>query len=135
MRSQEKFNEALKRTKRTTRRIAGLALAGLIVVGGTGVAKAATLADVFDAKQYAGDYADLKEAFGYDEEALLNHYLTYGIAEGRKVSGLLDVVKYRAAYADLDAAFGDNWDAYVEHFLTYGVYEKRDNFTNFNALD
>ena len=108
-------------------------LAGAVFFADGSLAHAATLADVFDAKQYADIYADLKEAFGYDEEALLNHYLTYGIAEGRSSGGLLDVVKYREAYPDLDAAFGDNWDAYVNHFLTFGFAEKRDNFTDFDA--
>ena len=131
----EKSGTVLKRAKRIARRMTGVVLAGLIVISGTGVAKAATLADVFDAKQYADAYPDLKEAYGYNEKALLNHYLTYGIAEGRVVGGLIDVVKYRAANADLDAAFGDDWDAYVNHFITYGANEGRDNFTDVDALD
>lgn len=37
----------------------------------------------FDSDYYADTYPDLKQAFGYDFDALLNHYLTYGISEGR----------------------------------------------------
>lgn len=40
-------------------------------------------ADGFNHIAYANRYADLKEAFGYDREALYGHYLTYGISEGR----------------------------------------------------
>lgn len=130
------LEKALPKTLKLVRVTTVAVLAGCVLAGGnTIIAQAATLADVFDAKQYADDYADLKEAFGYDEQALLNHYLTYGIAEKRSMSGgLLDVVKYRETYADLDAAFGDNWDAYVEHFLTYGIYEGRKSGTDFDAL-
>lgn len=124
----------LRKLKKPVRMAAGVMVAGCVLLGGTNIVQAATIADVFDAKQYADDYPDLKEAFGYNEKALLKHYLTYGIKEKREVSGLIDVVKYREAYADLDAAFGDNWNAYVNHYLTYGVYEKRDSGTDFDAL-
>lgn len=39
--------------------------------------------DIFDAKYYTDSNEDLKEAFGYDWDAYLNHYLTYGALEGR----------------------------------------------------
>ena len=38
----------------------------------------------FDYKYYADTYDDLKNAFGYDEELLLNHWIYTGIIEGRK---------------------------------------------------
>lgn len=40
-------------------------------------------ADGFNHIAYANRYTDLKEAFGYDKDALYEHYLTYGISEGR----------------------------------------------------
>lgn len=51
-------------------------------------AKTTTLEDgtVFDSDYYADTYPDLKAAFGYDYDALLNHYRTYGIHEGRVTS-------------------------------------------------
>lgn len=136
MKQKKYLEKVLPKVSKLVRVTAAAVLAGCVLAGGNAiVAQAATLADVFDAKQYADDYADLKEAFGYDENALLNHYLTYGIAEKRNVSGgLLDVVEYRETYADLDAAFGDNWNAYVEHFLAYGIYEGRESGTDFDAL-
>ena len=38
---------------------------------------------VFDAVYYADRYADLKKAFGYDAQKLLQHYIRYGYQEGR----------------------------------------------------
>ena len=35
---------------------------------------------------YADTYSDLKDAFGYDADALYNHYITYGKGEGRRIS-------------------------------------------------
>lgn len=88
-------------------------------------ASAAGVADVFDASYYADSYADLKEAFGYDETALLQHYLTWGLQEGRCASTVFDVAAYRSAYSGLDAAFGDNRNAYVNHYYTTGMAEGR----------
>ncbi len=42
--------------------------------------------ETFDSDYYADTYPDLKQAFGKDFDALLNHYLTYGIQEGRSAS-------------------------------------------------
>ena len=39
--------------------------------------------DEFDYRAYADRYSDLKDAFGYDKNALYAHYITYGIREGR----------------------------------------------------
>lgn len=126
-----------KRIAGVFRRLTALGLAGgLLWCGGTQV-DAATLKDVFDDHYYADTYEDLKAAFGYDREALWNHYVNFGLNEGRGMNGLIDVVKYREQYADLDAAFGDDWDAYVNHYLTFGTKEGRANGTGngFNALD
>lgn len=35
---------------------------------------------------YADTYSDLKNTFGYDTDALYNHYITYGKSEGRRIS-------------------------------------------------
>ena len=42
----------------------------------------------FDATAYADTYPDLKAAFGYDKNALWNHYINYGKAEGRTVTAV-----------------------------------------------
>lgn len=134
MKKRKVSREFLEKCKKRIRLFVSVILAGMLLWNGSGIAQATTLADIFDARQYADRYSDLKEAFGYDEKALLEHYLTYGIAEGRDGFGLLDVRKYREKYPDLDAAFGDNWDAYVDHYLTYGIKEHRDPGTDFDPL-
>ena len=97
--------------------------------------KAAGLRDVFDAKYYADQYPDLKAAFGYDEEALFQHFVNNGLKEGRNMSPILNVQAYRESYEDLDKAFGDNWDAYVEHYFTFGVNERRQEGVLFDPLE
>lgn len=39
--------------------------------------------DEFDYVAYANRYMDLREAYGYDKEALYDHYVTCGMNEGR----------------------------------------------------
>lgn len=125
----------VKKTARRAKRLAALGLAGCLVMGTGMQASAATMKDLFDEHFYADTYPDLKAVFGYNRQALWNHFITYGLKENRGMNGLIDIAKYREEYADLDAAFGNNWDAYVDHFLTYGVKEGRDSGTDFNALD
>lgn len=107
------------------KRIASLVVAVTTMFAGTLTVSAEGVKDVFDAKYYADTYADLKEAFGYDEKALYNHYMTFGLSEERCGSPTFNVVEYRKAYADLEAAFGNNWDAYVNHYFEYGKAEGR----------
>lgn len=111
--------------KRRFQKITALAAVAVSVAACPLSASAAEVKDVFDASYYADSYADLKEAFGYDEAALLQHYMTYGLNEGRSASTVFNVAEYRAAYADLEAAFGDDWNAYVNHYYTYGITEGR----------
>ena len=49
---------------------------------------------VFDAKYYADHNADLKKAYGYDEETLYWHFVNFGIEEGRCASPFFDVKFY-----------------------------------------
>lgn len=55
---------------------------GMIAVPFTGTV------DEFDYIAYADRYADLREAFGYDREALYEHYITCGMVEGRIAQGI-----------------------------------------------
>lgn len=84
----------------------------------------------FNHTAYADRYEDLKKAFGYDKEALYNHYITYGIPEGRtaEFSGLVsgfDYIAYADRYEDVREAFGYDKTALYNHYITYGVYEGR----------
>lgn len=80
---------------------------------------------IFNAEYYAAKYPDLAAAFGSNEAALFNHFLTAGMAEGRQGSAEFDVNFYRAAYPDLAAVFGDNLPAYYNHYMTCGKAEGR----------
>lgn len=108
-------------------------LAGTMLLSNGLQVSAAGMRDVFDAKYYAEQYKDLKDAFGDNEEALYKHFVEYGLKEGRNMNPIIDIAKYRKQYEDLDKAFGDNWDAYVEHYFNYGVKENRDNGTSFDV--
>ena len=90
-----------KRIVRKLRNAAVLGLAGCALVSGGMQSDAASLKDVFDEYYYADTYGDLKETFGYDKEALWNHFVTQGLDEGRNMNGLIDIVKYREEYEDL----------------------------------
>lgn len=110
-----------------------LSLATVTMLGSTLTASAAGYEDLFDAEYYASQYSDVAAVFGDDEEALLQHYLTYGINEGRSASEVFNVQNYRQNYEDLDAAFGDDWKGYVDHYLNYGLEEGRDGGGMFDA--
>ena len=128
---------AVRKTKRMgiVKRLAALALSGCMFFGIGSEALAASLKDVFDEHYYADSYGDVKEAYGYDREALWNHFRNFGMKEGRNMNMFFDVAKYRAQYADLEAVFGDDWGAYLNHYLTYGAKEGRDTGTGFDALE
>ena len=110
-----------------------LTAVGALTVGSLSVS-AAGLRDVFDAKYYADTYEDLKKAYGYDEEALFNHYVTWGLTEGRSMNPVFDVQAYRNAYGDLNEAFGEDWDAYVNHYFAYGMKEGRNSGILFDPI-
>lgn len=111
--------------KRFLKCFAVFAAAATVMLGASMNVSAAGVQDVFDAKYYADSYADLKAAFGYNEAALYNHYITCGLAEGRCASPVFNVAQYRRNYEDLEQAFGDNWDAYVDHYMNFGIAEGR----------
>ena len=80
---------------------------------------------VFNASYYLNTYADLKAAYGNDEEKALWHFANYGIDEGRQGNEGFYVYIYKAKYADLRAAYGDNIRQYYMHYMFYGKNEGR----------
>ncbi|MDE7222420.1 MAG: hypothetical protein K2O34_01405, partial [Acetatifactor sp.] len=130
----EEFRKKLAGAARKGRRVAIAATAGAVVLGSISYTKAAGIEDVFDEHYYADMYPDLKDAYGYDREALLEHFKTIGIYEGRTMNEMIDIVKYREQYQDLQDAFGDDWDAYVAHYLSCGAFEHRDSGTDFDPV-
>ena len=56
---------------------------------------------VYDYQYYVNKYADIKKAYGYDDLAVLQHFVNYGMKEGRQAKSSFDVNSYRLQYADL----------------------------------
>ena len=80
---------------------------------------------VYNYTYYKKKYADLRDAFGNDEDAYFKHFCQYGMKECRQASSSFNVKKYRGRYEDLQKAYGDNWPKYYEHYCVYGKKEKR----------
>lgn len=123
-----------KAVMRFFRCAAAVGLMGCAFLCGGAQVNAATLKSMFNESYYADTYPDLKEIFGYDREALWQHFVDFGLAEGRSMNEFFDVLKYRNAYSDLNDAFGDDWDAYVNHYLTIGAEEGRSAGGRFDEL-
>ena len=83
-------------------------------------------ADVFDANTYYNNYIDLRLAIGLDDQALLEHFVKFGMREGRKASAEFDVEYYVTTYEDLQKAFGSDLKKYYEHYINFGKKEGRD---------
>lgn len=80
---------------------------------------------IFSAQYYATAYPDLVSVFGYDAQALYNHFMTCGLNEGRQGCASFNVSIYRANNPDLEAIFGDNLILYCNHFMGNGHHEGR----------
>lgn len=81
---------------------------------------------LFDAHFYADKYPDLKNAFGYDQDKLFNHWMTSGINEGRSSSTNFDLSYYLHSNPDLVAAFGgSNYRQAYNHYIISGHSEGR----------
>ncbi|MBD5472467.1 MAG: hypothetical protein HDR20_06090 [Lachnospiraceae bacterium] len=80
---------------------------------------------IIDVDAYKAAYGDLKEAFGDNEDAYIEHYLTVGVYEGRTKGVLFDPIVYAEAYGDVKQAFGSDISAIVNHYVTFGAAENR----------
>lgn len=92
-----------------------------------------TSASEFNYVRYADKNADLKAVFGYDANALYNHYITFGISENRgnySIYETFDYIRYANDYRDLKAAFGYDAKKLYQHYVTCGIAEKRGNYFN-----
>lgn len=81
--------------------------------------------EVFDPGDYYDMYPDLQEAYGYNPDALWNHFINWGIDEGRQAKWSFDVNAYKNRYSDLSAAYGDDYRAYYHHYINIGRQEGR----------
>ncbi|MGN0496593.1 MAG: glycoside hydrolase family 5 protein [Lachnospiraceae bacterium] len=80
---------------------------------------------VFNVGYYANKYADLRKAFGFDDDAYLKHFVNSGMNEGRQGSTNFNVVNYKNRYKDLQKIFGNDLKKYYIHYINYGKKEGR----------
>lgn len=80
---------------------------------------------VYEPNFYVDKYADLKAAFGSNENLLIEHFVKYGMKEGRQGNANFIVEYYKKNYEDLQKAFGTNTLLYYDHYITYGNKEGR----------
>ena len=86
--------------------------------------------ETFDYVAYADRYEDVREVFGYDREALYDHYITFGIYENRIAEfaegfSNFNYIAYANRYRDLRETFGYDKTALYNHYTNYGVNEGR----------
>lgn len=93
--------------------------------GATTIYRGQNYAAVYDYTYYVAHNPDVRQVFGEDEQAVLEHFVTYGMKEGRQASAGFNVQFYRNQYRDLQSAFGNDWKAYYVHYLNYGLQEGR----------
>lgn len=110
----------------------------------TGSSMQADAIGKFDPAFYAAKYPDVWAAFGADQVALYNHYITIGQREGRipfsgavpgeaveislstiEEKGKFNAVYYATKYPDVAAAIGTDAQALYNHYITYGQKEMR----------
>ena len=80
---------------------------------------------IYDYTYYTKIYSDIKNAFGNDDIAVLEHFVNCGMSEGRRGKGTFDVQTYKNRYPDLRNAFGNDLKKYYLHYLSYGAAEGR----------
>ena len=88
---------------------------------------------VFDPDYYYRHNADVAAAYGNNPNALIQHFVEFGMKEGRQASSVFDVQYYKSTYADLRAAFGNDLPSYYKHFLDNGMREGRQASKIFNV--
>lgn len=95
------------------------------IASGVTVRDGTNYKDVYSFDFYRNRYGDVKNAFGFNDEATLRHFIDYGMKEGRQASDSFDIISYRNRYGDLRNAFGDNLNRYYSHYINYGRKEGR----------
>ncbi|WP_022748648.1 transglutaminase domain-containing protein [Lachnobacterium bovis] len=95
------------------------------IFGGMTVLDGRDYSAVYDVNEYVNKYTDLKKAYGYDDEALLRHFVNFGMNEGRQAKSTFNVEIYKDNYADLRKAFRNNNKEYYLHYMNFGIREGR----------
>lgn len=98
---------------------------GDVEIGGQTVYNGIDYAGVYDYNYYVNKYRDIYNAYGIDDEAVLEHFVKYGMAEGRQGKEQFNVNVYYNNYDDLRNTFGNDWKLYYLHYINYGISEGR----------
>ena len=93
--------------------------------GGSTVCNGVNYSAVYDFGYYYNKYADLRTAYGYDDDAYLQHFIYCGMYEGRQASEYFNVRNYAYMYGDLRRAFKNNLSLYYLHYMNFGKREGR----------
>ena len=93
----------------------------------------------FDYIRYAEENQDLKQVYGYNKDALYEHYINIGKGEGRiaHFEGGADYFDYRAyldMYPELEAIYGRDYKALYIHYITIGMSEGRKVYYYSNTI-
>ncbi len=80
---------------------------------------------VYNYEYYTMKYPDVKEVYGYDDEAVLRHFVRTGMAEGRQANVRFNPSSYYKQYPDLRNRFGADMTKYYRHYVQNGRDEER----------
>lgn len=80
---------------------------------------------VYNYEYYKTKYPDISKGYGYDDQAVLEHFVNHGMNEGRQGSAEFNVSSYRNQYSDLRQGYGNNLKLYYMHYVQYGKSEGR----------
>lgn len=116
------YRHYIERGKREGRRTTGYEN---VVVGGVTVYNGIDYSAVYDCNYYVTRYADLYRAFGYNDLALLRHFVNCGMQEGRQAKDNFNVLAYKNRYVDLQSAYGNDLKSYYLHYINRGRREGR----------
>ena len=95
------------------------------VQGATTVYNGVDYSAVYDYYYYVSNNSDIKNVYGNDDQAVLAHFVNYGMNEGRQAKADFNVGVYRGNYADLQSAYGNNLKSYYLHYMNFGKKEGR----------
>lgn len=81
------------------------------------------LRSLFSLEYYAEHNPDVVAVYGYNYDALYQHYIGCGIHEGRDVSPIVNLRAYRDCNPDILATYGDDFMGVYLHFAETGIAE------------
>lgn len=95
------------------------------IIDGETIYNGIDYSSVYNTNDYLNYNSDLLTGYGYNDMALLAHFVNYGMAEGRQASCEFNVYTYRQRYSDLRKGYGNNLKDYYLHYMNYGKNEGR----------